>query len=222
MLFSQSLVDSFQDKKEFIEVFSMYGHRDREFGVKRWDGLIKYYPYSGVVVLPVRIKYFDFINPFYFVFEKIGNQEMVFIKSMDDNLQPFRLGDVYGFFGFKGFKGFNIGDPIFIVESLSDWWVVRKYLYKYVLVSFTAGLSWKQVYFLSHITSKLFVGFDNDKAGNKAVDRVKERFRKINSNVSIEKVTLVKKDWGSFIEDEDYSLLKKMAKNFNNKYIIKE
>ena len=184
------------DIAEAVSVLKKVGTR-RYLGIKRWDNVLKRYPFSGTVVIPVKLGYKIMKEPFYFVIEKIGYYECLRVKPVKG--EQWGMGDVFGFFGLHDFSDFTYEMPILIVEGISDWGVCKGY-YKYVLASLSAHVGYRQAFLLSNLSKNIFIGFDNDETGAKSNQVVKERLNKFDCNVGYQIPPL--NDWGKMFEDE--------------------
>ena len=169
---------------------------DRPLGIKRWDLVLATYKASGSVVIPVQVATRVMRDPFYYVHEAINDQGFLFVKPVIGD--PYSLGSVYGFFGLSDFKGYKKGTPIVVVEGIADWAVVKQY-YQYVLCALTANLTARQLFFLSGLTDKVYLGFDCDSAGVQADRRADVRLGKL--GVSVDMLVPFEKDWGKVWED---------------------
>lgn len=182
---------------EALGKIEQLGSRNK-FGIKRWDNVLDTYPFSGTVVMPVKLGFRLFRDPFYFAIEKVNDKESIRVKPVKGD--QWSMGDVYGFFGLHDFKDYVYGMPILIVEGYSDWAVWKKY-YRYVLAAGSAWISRRQAYFLSGLTNNAFIGFDLDETGDTNKVKVKKM---LNSEFGMNVAFVVppKKDWGSMFEDE--------------------
>lgn len=183
--------------KNFYEYLKSNSYKSG-FHHKRWNQLIKSYPYSGAIKIPIRYGKKE-IHPCYFVYEEYGQQSSLHFKFVDDR-DPLREGAVYGFFGFSLFKNYKAGKPIFLVEGLTDWFAVKKFVYPYVLATFFAGISQYQRYILRSLTDKLYVGFDQDEAGNTGSKQL-NKFREF----KVKQWRPLKQDYGLMLES-DYGI----------------
>lgn len=183
--------------QESLDTLSQTTVRRRELGIPRWDRFMEVYPFSGIVVMPVRLNGFLLDNPFYWAVEKVYEHERLFVKQVEGD--PYSLGDVFGFFGMYDFVNFNPRDPIFLVEGPADWSAVKPY-YRWVLSVNKASLSFKHLYYLSNITDKLVVGFDMDSAGSTGVKNVLKR--SIPMGLRIKLMQAPDGDWGAMVESE--------------------
>ena len=154
------------------------------------------YEYSGTCKLPIRINGIGFGSPFYWVVEKEQNEEMIHIRLLEG--EPYRLGDVYGFFGFSTFQKYKRNIPIIIVEGISDWAVVKEF-YPYVLAILTSTVSTKQLFFLSSLTNIVIKALDNDDAGVSGSITSGKKFDKV--GVLHIDFNCPAKDWGKAWED---------------------
>lgn len=194
--------------KEALQDIVKLSSKD-SLNLKRWDKVLEIYPFSGTVKLPVRVNNVPFVNPFHYVVEKQQSEEMLFIKPVTG--EPYRLGEVYGFFGFSDFDGYRRNWPIILVEGISDWAAVKTE-YKYVLALLTSSVSSKQLFFLSQLTGFVVKAFDMDDAGERGRKIADKKFE----SVGISSINLVcpRNDWGKMIEDEyGIDLMNKTFKN---------
>ena len=212
-IITSELVDKFQNPviKEALDTLSKVCSK-RHLGIKRWDDVIDNYKYSGVVKIPVKLGYRVFQHPFYFVFEKMQDEEMIYFRPVKG--EPYRVGEVYGFFGLLHFTNYELGDPIILVEGISDWEAVRRF-YPHVLVTLTAGIGQKQLHFISNLTRKVFLGYDSDGAGQRAYQITQKKLDKV--GVKSQALVCPQKDWGKLIEsDWGVGLLEETFINFYN------
>ena len=185
----------------------------RKLGIERWDNVLDMYPFSGTVVLPVKIAGRVFREPFYFVVEKVNNHESLRIKPVKGD--QWSIGDVYGFFGLYDFGDFTFDMPILVVEGISDWAVCKKY-YKYVVSSLSAWVGYRQAFFLSNISSSIFLGYDNDETGSENRKRNAKLLTKLGCSVMHQ--IPPQGDWGKLVEsDFGRMLLDKSMGNFIEK-----
>jgi len=210
-----------EDIREALETLQQVGSR-RKLGIPRWDNVLDMYPFSGTVVVPVKLGSRVFREPFYFVVEKVNGHESLRVKPV--NGDQWSLGEVYGFFGLHAFGDFVYEMPILIVEGISDWAVCKKY-YKYVLASLSAWVGYRQAFFLSGISTNIFLGYDNDETGSTNRNTNKELLNKLGCTVAYHIPS--QKDWGKLFENEfGRVLLDKTMTNFIekvnsiNKYLI--
>jgi len=188
--------------------------KKRHLGVIRWDQLLDVYAASGTVTIPVEIGVQVMAEPFYFLFEKVGNNEMLFIRPLKG--EQWSIGDAYGFLGFSDFTGFKIGMPVITVEGAADLYTLKRY-YRYVLSTNGAKMSVKQQYFLSNITKDVWLGYDNDEAGYTAYLQAKRAL--VRWGVSSKRLMPLDqyKDWGGMGESEwGRKMLSRMMIKFNN------
>ena len=184
--------------REAVETISKVASK-RHLGIKRWDNVLDTYKFSGSVVIPIKLgtSMRVFRDPFYFIIEKVNDQESVRIKPVEGD--QWSIGDVYGFFGLHDFADYKLDMPIFVVEGLSDWAAVKKY-YKYTLASLSAWLTARQLYFLSEMSKVVFIGWDLDSTGN---ENAKISMKKLESlGGIITRYTPAEKDWGKMIESD--------------------
>lgn len=165
-------------------------------GVKRWDVVLDDIEESGSCCLPVKIGGKVFDKPFYYVYEKLNDQEAMHIR-FEDGSEPFRSDDVYGFYGLSKFVDYSFGQPIFLVEGITDWLAVKS-IYPFVLATLTAGISPYQYFMLKHLTGDVILGFDKDIAGNAAFNRVVKKYRKLEFTFLMPTM----KDYGIMMESE--------------------
>ena len=168
-------------------------------GVQRWDVAVSEIETAGVVKIPCDFGKFKFPGKFYYVYEEFGNKKMIFIRMFKGG-EPFRLGDVHGFFGLSKFQGFKRGFPVMVVEGIADWVALRS-IYPYVLCCFTAGVSLKQTYMLRNLTSHVITAFDRDEAGATAAKRLIRRAEKI-PGLRVSSVQPNGGDFGDMLESE--------------------
>lgn len=190
--------------------------KKRHLGVARWDNLLDVYAASGTVTVPVEIGAQIMAEPFYFLYEKIDTQEMLFIRPLKG--EQWSIGDVYGFLGLSDFEDFKIGMPIITVEGAADLHTVKQY-YKYCLSTNGAKMSVKQQYILSNLTKDVWLGYDNDEAGNTAYSNAKRAL--LRWGVQSRRLTPLDqyKDWGKMGESEwGRKMLERMMKRFINQY----
>jgi hypothetical protein len=207
-------VDVFSNKdiREAVTVIRDVASR-RKLGIPRWDNVLDMYPYSGTVVIPVKIGARVFKEPFYFVIEKVNDRESLRIKPVKGD--QWSLGDVYGFFGLYDFFDYTLDMPILVVEGLSDWAAVKPY-YKYTLSSLSAWVGYRQCFFISGISSNIFLGYDLDETGDKNKNRNSETLNKMGANVGF--LQPPQKDWGHMFEsDFGKMLLEKTMLGFMEK-----
>lgn len=195
MLLSESDIGKFATafQESLLDINQLSGKDS--LGIPRWDFVVNSYRYSGTVKLPVRVNNVVFHTPFYFVIEKLQIEEMIYIRPIEG--EPYRLGDVYGFFGLSTFHGYKKDYPIILVEGIADWAAVKNY-YKYVLAVLTSNVSTKQLFFLSNLTDFVVNGFDADAAGVKGAETSESKFKR----VGLRSMNLLcpDKDWGKMQE----------------------
>lgn len=184
-----------EDIREALLILQEVGSR-RKLGISRWDNVLDTYPFSGTVVLPVKIGNRVFRDPFYFVVEKVNNRESLRIKPVKGD--QWSLGEVYGFFGLYDFGDFVYDMPILVVEGISDWAVCKPY-YKYTVAALSAWVGYRQAFFLSSISKNIFLGYDNDETGSTNSVRTMDLLKKF--GCFPHKNIPAKKDWGSMFED---------------------
>lgn len=169
--------------------------KKRPLGLKRWDNILKIYEMSGTVTIPVKLDYMTFSEPFYFVFEKLDDKELLYVKPLKG--EPWVEGSVYGFFGLSKMENYS-GEPIVCVEGIADWGVWKSY-YDYVLCMLGAKLTALQLYMLSRMTDAVWRAYDDDRAGNNISDKSKDRLQLL--GLDSFRVKPTKKDWGAMYED---------------------
>jgi hypothetical protein len=196
-----------KDIREAVNVLKEVGSR-RKLGIRRWDNVLDMYPFSGTVVIPVKIGTRVFREPFYFVIEKVNDKESLRIKPVKGD--QWSMGDCYGFFGLHAFDDYVLDMPILVVEGLSDWVACRKY-YKYVLASLSAWVGYRQAFFLNGLSGNIFLGYDQDKTGATNKERNKELLNRLGSKVGI--IHPAQKDWGKMFEDEFGSIMLERTMN---------
>lgn len=195
MLLSESDIGKFALAfQESLSDLNQLSGKD-SLGISRWDYVLNSYKYSGTVKLPVRINGIGFSTPFYFIIEKLQAEEMIFIRPIEG--EPYRIGDVYGFFGLSTFKGYKKEYPIILVEGIADWAAIKNH-YKYVLAVLTSTVSTKQLFFLSNLTSFVVKGFDADAAGLEGAERSESKFKRVGLNSM--NLICPEKDWGKMLE----------------------
>lgn len=182
--------------RDSIEAINRVGSR-KKLGLKRWDNILDVYPFSGTVRVPIKVGYRVFEIPFYFIIEKVNDKESLRVKPIEGD--QYQIGDVYGFFGLSGFESYRYGMPIMLTEGTSDWGFCKT-RYIYTLTTLTAGVSYKQAFFLSNLTNFVVLGYDNDETGVK--DKSAKLLRSL--GVKVLEIHPPRKDWGAAF-DSDYS-----------------
>ena len=91
--------------------------------LKRWDKVLSLTPYSGFCAVPIKLGYKPLVEPFYWVVEVLNDQASIIVKPVKG--EPYRIGEVYGFYGFSNFTDFKLGSPIVVVEGMADWAAIR-------------------------------------------------------------------------------------------------
>ena len=193
MAFNQSQeIDTILEQAQYVGVKG-------SLGVARWDAVIREVPTSGVIRIPVDFGRFKFPDQSYYVYEEFAGKKMIYLRMLHGG-EPFRLGDVHGFFGFSLFRGFTRSFPIIVCEGIADWVALRS-IYPYVLCCFTAGVSIKQLFFLRNLTGHIIAAFDNDEAGSKATSRLVDRASRL-PGLSVSSISPNGKDFGAMLESE--------------------
>ena len=168
----------------------------RSLGVSRWDNVLERYKYSGTQRLPVRLFGRVFKEPFYYVVERLGGEEMMLVRPLLGS--SYREGSVFGFFGFSGFKAYKPGQPILLVEGVADLVYVRRH-YPFVLACLTAGVSRSQMFFLRNLTGEVWTAFDSDSAGRKGTRDFGRAWGGLHYSIDCPL-----KDWGEVYEDSRF------------------
>lgn len=189
-----------EDIKEALETLSVFGLWDKtplEF--KRWNIFLETYKFSGTQRLPIKLFGRIWREPFYYFFEKIGNQELFFVKPIRG--EPYREGDVFKFFGFTAFKDWSLDNPIILVEGPADLICMKKF-WKHSLCTLTSGVSRAQLFYLMNITNNIWTAFDNDNAGRHATLEFSKIWYDIGRGQH-RSIECPLQDWGKVLEEEN-------------------
>lgn len=180
----------------------------RDSVLEDWNYILSNYSYSGYINEPCLEMGIYSVG--YYVYEKFGSEYNFIIRYL--NGSKIKLQLYYPLFGFSLFSGYS-GDPIILVEGVSDLFYIRSY-YPYVLACLTSSLSYEQLFFIKSLTDYVILAFDNDLAGRKGTEIAINRLEYV--GVKYNYMFSKFKDWGDYIKNGifDDELLRNRIKDF--------
>lgn len=132
---------------------------------------------------------------------------------------PFGDINIPVMFGFHNFNGFQQGIPIVLVEGEKDA-IALQTIYPYVLAMGKNTLG-SNIKYLKYLTNEFFIIPDNDEAGTKGYERIKEEMDRYGlklKRIPINSPNL--KDVADIYTDGDWNLLKKTIAQIKARFNI--
>lgn len=169
----------FESCKDYTEASSYLTARGVSLGVAERVGL-QYDPEERRILAPV----FDEDKNFYgFTSRKVTQDSRS--KTLDYAGLP--KTNLY-----LGLQFYKPGKPIFLVEGLFDWLnIIQSGVMKYAtpIASLGVGMSNNKVTKLANLGEKVFLCFDNDSAGQEAINKENGLYDRLSSVVPVEVVS---------------------------------
>lgn len=177
-----------------------------------FDKLSKNHPNSVLVSTEKHLRWIPHLDPLISFFQRNSLFWLLPLTTVDSseifgyyfrsvNRKEFRVflrrGVIQSLFGWASFFDYTPGKPISLTEGVKELAVLQETLSLHTLALLSLTLTEPTLYFLSKLTRVLYLAFDNDTAGQKAVTRITSRASKY--GIVCYPFLPRKKDWGSYL-----------------------